>query len=152
MWRSSAAKAVSNGKAGKVEADMARKLNDTTNSLSEGADRLERVVLSVKARQLAETHNAPVLKSSSDAFSFSPDEIWSKNYMTVGIGPSLRSPPTQLGDANAFRLPQQPKGAAKLQPPLAHAPSLTLKPVAIGEALSKPQHKRSWLGRVLRGG
>lgn len=131
---------------------MARKFNESTSSLSDGADRLERVVLSVKARQLAETHNAPVLKPASDAFSFSPDEIWSKNYMTVGIGPSLRNPPTRLGDANAFRLAEQPRGAAKLQAPLAHSPSLTMRPMTIGETLAKPRRKRSWLGRVLLGG
>ena len=131
---------------------MARKFNESTSSLSDGADRLERVVLSVKARQLAETHNAPVLKPASDAFSFSPDEIWSKNYMTVGIGPSLRNPPTRLGDANASRWAEQPRGAAKLKPPLAHSPSLTIRPLTIGEALAKPRRKRSWLGRVLLGG
>ena len=130
---------------------MARKLSEPSGSLFDGAQRLERVILTVKARQLAETHNAPVLKPTSDAFSFSPDEIWSKNYMTVGIGPSVRQPQAGPRETGAFTLPEQPRGGKKLQPPLAHAPALNMQPVTIGQVLAKPARRRSWLGRIFRG-
>jgi hypothetical protein len=131
---------------------MARKLGESVNSLSEGAARLERIVLSVKARQLAETHNAPALRPASDGFSHSPDEIWSKNYMTVGIGPSQRGSTPMPGVSTAFRLPEQPRGVAKLQPPLVHSPARPAIGATIGEALAKPARRRSWLARLVLGG
>jgi hypothetical protein len=130
---------------------MAAKLSEPTGALAEGADRLERVVLSVKARQLAETHNAPVLKPAYDAFSYSPDEIWSKNYMTVGIGPSVRPTSSFPGQSTSFGKPGEPLPSAKLQPALAHSSSGTVRPVTIGEALAKPARRRTWLGRLVRG-
>ena len=152
MWRSSAAKAASSGKAGKAGANMATRLGELGGALSEGAERLQRVVLTVKARQLAETRNAPVLKPASDGFGFSPDEIWSKNYMTVGIGPSVHRTSTLPAGSNAFRLTEQPIGAAKLPPPLMRSAENSPRHVTIGEALAKPVRRRSWLGRLVRGG
>lgn len=151
MWRLSAAKVASNGKVDRVEADMAGKVSEAAGSLSEGVERLERVVLAVKARQLAETRNAPSLKAVSDGFGFSPDEIWSKNYMTVGIGPSVRRPPPPNGGSTMFRLPDQPLAAARLQPPLVSSPSGKRAQGTIGDTLAKPVRRRSWLGRLVRG-
>jgi hypothetical protein len=130
---------------------MAGKLSGVTSALSEGVERLERVILTVKARQLTETRNAPVLKSTPDGFGFSPDEIWSKNYMTVGIGPAVRRPPGSAGASTAYRLPEQPVAAAKVQPPLTRSPPGANQPGTIGEALAKPAPRRSWLGRLVRG-
>jgi hypothetical protein len=129
---------------------MARKLNDPASSLSAGVDRLERVILAVKARQLAETHNAPVLKPASDGFSFSPDEMWAKNYLTVGIGPSARG--SSASGTASFQFPEQPSASRKLQPPLARSPARATKPPTIGAVLAKPARRRSWLGRLVRGG
>ena len=151
MWRLSAAKAGSNGKAGKVGAEVAGKLSELRGALSEGAERLERVILSVKARQLAETRNAPVLKPASDAFGFSPDEIWSKNYMTVGIGPAARRTAPMPDGSVAFRLPEHNPNATKLQPAMVRSPAKTKRQATIGDALAKPVRRRSWLGRMVRG-
>jgi len=134
-----------------VAADMASKLSGVTSALSEGAERLERVILTVKARQLTETRNAPVLKPAPDGFGFSPDEIWSKNYMTVGIGPSMRRPPGPAGASTSYRIPEQPIIASKVQPALTRSPPGVGKPTTIGEALAKPAPRRSWLGRLVRG-
>jgi hypothetical protein len=131
-----------------VEAEVPRKLGESVSSLSEGAQRLERVIHSVKARQLAETHNVPVLKPASDAFSHSPDEIWSKNYMTVGIGPAPRG---ATASPTAFRLPEPPRGTTTLQPPLVHSGTRPAKSVTIGDALAKPVRRRSWLSRLVLG-
>ena len=152
MWRSSAAKAASSGKAGKAGADMATRLAGLTGALSEGAERLQRVVLTVKARQLAETRNAPVLKPASDGFGFSPDEIWSKNYMTVGIGPSVSRPSALPFGSTSFRVQEQPVAVTKLQPALMRSAENSPRHVTIGEALAKPVRRRSWLGRLIRGG
>lgn len=152
MWQSSAAKAASSGKANKAGAEMGRKLGESVRSFSEGAQRLERIILSVKARQLAETRNAPVLKPTSDAFSYSPDEIWSKNYMTVGIGPTQRGATPGPALPVAFKLPQPPQGATKLQAPLVQSTAHLAKSATIGDALAKPVRRRSWLGRLVLGG
>jgi hypothetical protein len=151
MWRSSAAKAASSGRAGKAGADVAKKLGGFSGALSEGAERLQRVVLTVKARQLAETRNAPVLKPASDGFGFSPDEIWSKNYMTVGIGPSPHRGTVPPAGSVSLRLPEQPAVAAKLQPPYMRTAENSPRHMTIGDALAKPVRRRSWLGRLLLG-
>lgn len=131
---------------------MARNISELKGTLADGAERLERIVRAVKDRQFSETRNTPVLKPVSDAFALSPEEIWSKKYMTAGIGPSNLSGPQLPELSTMFQPGAQPFAASKLQPALAHSPAGTLRPASIGRALAKPARRRSWLGRLVRGG
>jgi hypothetical protein len=126
---------------------MAGKLSAPTASLADGAERLERLIRGVKDRQLSDAHNVPVLKPATNAFLISPEEAWSKKFMTAGIGPT------------DFKAPQMPSIAVAA--PVAGEAFRSDRPVAapvverrtmIGEVLAKPVRKRSWLGRLVRGG
>ena len=131
---------------------MARSLGESRGTFSEAAQRLERVVLSLKAQQLAQTHNVPQLKPAADPFNQSPDEIWSKNYMTVGIGPSQRGVASKSKSRDAFTAAEPSPRATKLQSEFAQSPVPSAKTQTIGDALAKPARRRSWLARIFRGG
>ena len=129
---------------------MAGKLSAPVASLAEGAERLERIIRGVKDRQLSDAHNVPMLSPATNAFVVSPEEAWSKKFMTAGIGPS------------EFKAPQMPSiavaapmaGASFRQPAKpAFAPSAPVvrRPATIGQVLAKPARRRSWFGRLVRG-
>ena len=153
MWRSSAAKAVSSGKAGRAEADMSNKFGEAKNSLFDGLARFERVIRELKARQISQTRNTPILNAGSEVFGLSPEEIWSKKYMTAAIGPVDPKLPQGAQLPAAFSLADQVFAMSSFQtqsPPLAR--DAAANPATIGQALAKPVRRRSWLVRMVWGG
>jgi hypothetical protein len=130
---------------------MASKLSAPAASLAEGAERLERVIRGVKDRQLSDAHNVPVF-STNNAFAVSPEEAWSKKFMTAGIGPTdFKAPqmPTIAVSAPVAGATFQPAGMAA--PHVVAAPVVERRSSTIGDVLAKPGRRRSWLGRLLRG-
>lgn len=138
------------------------------SSLAEGAERLERLIRGVKDRQFTEAHTAPEPKSVSNAFAVSPEEAWSKNFMTAGIGPndfkpvqmpsiaiaaptaaqSLRPAPKQLEPVMSAQSHRKSLAAPKAPPPTRAAGNA--RPGTIGQVLAKPARKRSWFGRLVK--
>jgi hypothetical protein len=129
---------------------MAGKPSVPVASLAEGAERFERVIRGVKDRQLSDAHNVPVF-STSNAFVVSPEEVWSKKFMTAGIGPTdFKAPqmPSIAVSAPVAGATFQPAGSAA---PHVSAPVVERRTATIGDVLAKPGRRRSWLGRLLRG-
>ncbi len=145
----------------------------STGSLADGAERLERLIRGVKDRQFSEAHMAPEPKSVSNAFAVSPEETWSKKYMTAGIGPHefkpVQMPAVPVAVAPAAAQPlkpapmtlepamevQAPRPAPKAPEPAVQAkpaprPGRDIRPSPIGQAIAKPQRKRSWFGRLVK--
>ncbi|HEX4302263.1 MAG TPA: hypothetical protein VHZ78_05690 [Rhizomicrobium sp.] len=136
-------------------------------SLAEGAERLESLIRGVKDRQFSDARTAPEPKSVSTAFAVSPEEAWSKKFMTAGIGPNdfkpvqmpaisiaapaaqaLRPAPKDLEPALSVSKPVPAKAAAA--PPQARPGDV--RPGHIGQALAKPApRRRSWFGRLVKG-
>ena len=124
------------------------------SSLAEGAERLESLIRGVKDRQFTEAHTAPEPKTVSNAFAVSPEEAWSKKFMTAGIGPNDFKPvqmPAIAVAAPAATLKPAPKD---LEPALKHAAPAprpaAVRPEPIGQVLAKPVRRRSWFGRLVR--
>jgi hypothetical protein len=124
---------------------MAGRQNAATASLADGAERLERLIRGVKDRQLSDAHNVPVLKPATNAFLVSPEEAWSKKFMTAGIGPTDFKAPQMPSIAVA-----EPIAGATFQPAPVAAPVIDRRST-IGDVLAKPSKRRSWLGRLVRG-
>jgi hypothetical protein len=135
----------------------------STSTLAEGAERLERLIRGVKDRQFSEVHTAPEPKSISNVFAVSPEEEWSRQFMTAGIGPTVfkpvQMPSMPVLSANQPLAPAPktldpsigPARAAAAKPvPAARAPG-DVRPGHIGHALAKPARKRSWFGRLVQG-
>ncbi|HEY4942518.1 MAG TPA: hypothetical protein VII56_13905 [Rhizomicrobium sp.] len=141
---------------------MAEQRNAATGSLGDGAERLERLIRGVKDRQYSEAHSAPEPKTVPNAFAVSPEEAWSKKFMTAGIGPNDFKPVQMPAIAVAAPTANQAlKPAPKeLEPALSHgtAPAKAkaapgdIRPGHIGQALAKPARRRSWFGRLVRNG
>ncbi|MEJ1969878.1 MAG: hypothetical protein WDN03_14770 [Rhizomicrobium sp.] len=123
------------------------KLSEPVGSLSEGAERLERLIKGVKDRQLSELHNAPSPKAVTSAFAVSPEEAWSRKFMTTDIGPQEFAAPQMPSIGLAAPLGGQPFRAAPAREPAPGA----LRPATIGQALARPARRRSWLGRFFFG-
>jgi hypothetical protein len=124
------------------------------SSLSEGAERFESLIRGVKDRQLTEAHAAPEPKTVPNAFAVSPEEAWSKKFMTAGIGPNDFKPvqmPAIAVAAPSATLKPAPKD---LEPALKHAAPAprpaAARPEPIGQVLAKPARRRSWFGRLVR--
>ena len=124
------------------------------SSLAEGAERLESLIRGVKDRQFTEAHTAPEPKTVSNAFAVSPEEAWSKKFMTAGIGPNDFKPvqmPAIAVAAPSATLKPAPKD---LEPALKHAAPAprpaAVRPEPIGQVLAKPVRRRSWFGRLVR--
>jgi hypothetical protein len=131
--------------------NVGSKLSEPVGSLADGAERLERIVRGVKDRQLSDAHNAPVLRPATNAFVISPEEAWSKKFMTAGIGPSDFKAPQMPSIAVAAPMAGstfQPATRETAPPP---PPPGDLRPGTIGHVLAKPARRRSWLGRLIRG-
>jgi hypothetical protein len=129
--------------------------------LADAAERLDRVVSTVKDQQRARTESG-ARPPESEAFVLSPEEAWSKKYMIQCVGPVCTVRPTEAG---ALLLPRfapapAPQAAASLEIAPQKAPEVRLEPAAprgrkaapepIGLAIGKPVRKRSWLGRLFR--
>jgi hypothetical protein len=144
---------------------MAERLASATGSLAEGAERLERLIRGVKDRQFSEALNAPQPKSVSNAYAVSPEEEWSKKFMTAGIGPHDFKPvqmPVVSIAAPSASLKPAPKTVEPAIAAVASKPALkpgktaaaspgAIRPGPIGAAIAKPARKRTWLGRLVRG-
>jgi len=135
----------------------------STSTLAEGADRLERLIRGVKDRQFSEVHMAPEPKSISNVFAVSPEEEWSRQFMTAGIGPTVFKPvqmPTMPIATASQALRPAPKtldpaigpsrAAAKPKAVMPRSPG-EVRPAPIGQVLAKPARRRSWFGRLVRG-
>jgi len=144
---------------------MAERLANATGSLADGAERLERLIRGVKDRQFSEALNAPQPKSVSSAYAVSPEEEWSKKFMTAGIGPhdfkpvqmpvvSIAAPSTSLKPAPKALEPAitaaAPKPVEMAEKKAAPSPG-AVRPGPIGAVLAKPARKRTWFGRLVRG-
>jgi hypothetical protein len=138
---------------------MGERLASATGSLADGAERLERLIRGVKDRQFSEALNAPQPKNVSNAYVVSPEEEWSKKFMTAGIGPHDFKPvqmPVVSIAAPSTALKPGPKAlepaivAAKLERRAAASPG-AVRPTPIGAAIAKPARRRSWFGRLVRG-
>jgi hypothetical protein len=137
---------------------MAEKLASPIGSLADGAERLERLIRGVKDRQFSEASNAPQPKSVASAFAVSPEEVWSKQFMTAGIGPNVFKPVQMpvvsiAAPAPAATMPMPaPKSlepAIMAAKPGAESPG-ALRPTPIGAAIAKPARKRTWFGRLVK--
>jgi hypothetical protein len=126
------------------------------SSLAEGAERFENLIRGVKDRQFTEAHAAPEPKTVPNAFAVSPEEAWSKKFMTAGIGPHDFKPvqmPAIAVAAPSAALKPAPKD---LEPAMTHAAppaalrSAATRPEPIGQVLAKPVRRRSWFGRLVR--
>lgn len=134
------------------------KFAEPVGSLADGAERLERLIKGVKDRQFSEVHNAPMPKTLRNAFAVSPEEAWSKKFMTAGIGPqefSAHQMPAiniaaPVASTVVFRPVEEPPTAAKPTPAIKAAPPV-VRPGHIGAALAKPAPRRTWFGRLIRG-
>lgn len=121
------------------------------SSLTDGAERMDSLIRGVKDRQYSDALNAPAPKSVSSAYAVSPEEAWSKKFMTAGIGPGDFKP------AQMPALPIVPPGLTlkplpkALEPVLAPSGAGALRPGHIGAVLAKPAGRRSWFGRLVRG-
>jgi hypothetical protein len=129
------------------------------DALADGADRLEQVIRGVKDRQYSEARTAPEPKTVTSAFAVSPEEAWSKKFMTAGIGPTDFKPVQMPSIAIAAPTAAQALRPAPTELEPAMAPAAPLAPAKpekartahIGQALAKPARRRSWLGRLVRG-
>ena len=150
---------------------MAERLANATGSLADGAERLERLIRGVKDRQYSEALNAPQPKSVSSGYAVSPEEEWSRKFMTAGIGPHDFKPvqmPVVSIAAPSTSLKPAPKGlepaitaaapAAKTEAKAAPRPAEkaapspgSVRPGPIGAVLARPARKRTWFGRLVRG-
>ena len=130
---------------------MAAQFAPSVGSLGEGAERLDRLIRGVKDRQFSEAANAPAPKSVSNAFAVSPEEEWSKKFMTAGIGPMEFKPVQMPMVSLAAPMPiAAPKPVPKALEPAIESPG-AVRPGHIGAALAKPGRRRSWFGRLVRG-
>jgi len=130
------------------------KLSEPVGSLSDGADRFDRLIKGVKDRQLSDVHNAPMPKAVSNAFAVSPEEVWSKKFMTAGIGPQEFAAPQMPSIAIATPLTGQTfRAAAVPEPTLVLTAPADIGPTRspLGRALAKPARRRSWVGRFFFG-
>jgi hypothetical protein len=129
-------------------------------ALAEGAERFARMVDVVKDQQRARTNSGARIVDT-DAFILSPDEAWSKKYMTQCIGPVCTIRPTALGAQGLPGAVAQPQAApadhAYVAVEAAPAPAGRRRRAAkvrldpIGIAIGKPVRRRSWLGRLILG-
>ncbi|HEY0107915.1 MAG TPA: hypothetical protein VGB91_17665 [Rhizomicrobium sp.] len=132
---------------------MAENASMSAQSLSEGAERLERLIRGVKDRQFSDAANAPAPKTLGTAFAVSPEEEWSRKFMTAGIGPMDFKPiqmPVVSISAPVPRAAALSPPAPKTLEPAIESPG-AVRPGQIGAAIAKPTRKRSWFGRLVRG-
>lgn len=119
-------------------------------AFAEGAARFERLIQSVKVQQ-ADNGPSPAALPDNPLLAVSPEEEWSRQFRSVGIGPERRglSPSDLAPLPRAMALPEfvAPKPAVAAAPTAELAP----KPAAIGAGMGKSEPpRRSWLGRMLQ--
>ncbi|MDE2134115.1 MAG: hypothetical protein KGJ49_05910 [Alphaproteobacteria bacterium] len=100
-------------------------------ALLDGAERFDRLARIVKDNQLGRTSTGP-RPPVTEAFELSPEDAWSRKYMTQCIGPVCFDP--------AVEPPVFAKFAAPVEAAANSGP--------IGLVIGKPVRRRSWLGRL----
>jgi len=126
------------------------------SALADAADRMNEMARTAREQQLAQ--RGAVRLPEGEVFSTSPDEVWSKRFMNLGIGPTPDC--TQPGGYCPMPFSLEPSRAQAPQRQAAIAvaayepvPMETSQPAAkhtqIGQAIGKPL-RRSFLGRALR--
>lgn len=118
------------------------------SALADGAERLAQLARTVREQQIAEQPGAMRL-AVTDVYSMSPDEAWSKRFMSQGIGPTPDcAAPGGYCPMPFVQTDLEPVSPATVQA----APVLEIRearlaaaPAQIGQAIGKP-YRRSWLG------
>jgi hypothetical protein len=123
--------------------------NRPRSALADAADKLARLARTVREQQIVELQGIDALRVTN-VYSLSPDEVWSKRYMSQGIGPTpdcakpggtcplpfAQIAPTTVTGSESRDLPTEAAATAHAQ---------------IGLAIGKPYRRRSWIVRALRG-
>lgn len=124
------------------------KLSEPVGSLTDGAERFDRLIQGVKDRQLSEVTNAPAPKTIGAAFAVSPEEAWSRRFMTAGIGPQAIAAPQMPSVGLTAPFSGQPFKPAVASEAVV-ADEMRLMPR--GQPPAKPARRRSWVGRFFFG-
>lgn len=122
-------------------------LAERRSALAEGAARFDALARDLKFRQLSETRGTPEIRPPVP----SPDEVWARNYMTLGIGPKPEIAPVSAAFAAPPPMPKVSMDFESRKAPFVRSSAMPDAPVPIGRQLGKPAPRRSWLGRLLRG-
>jgi hypothetical protein len=129
-----------------------------SSAFADGAARFDALAKELKTQQIARIGGASSLTYRPPAVS--PDETWARNYMTQSIGPQLEMPrmasitlppmpDVSLDFAPAEVVPPKPDVARTGEVGTERVPLDVSQP--IGTRLGRPEPRRSWLGRLLRG-
>lgn len=128
-----------------------RKLSDRPlrSAFAEAAERLEQTARAVKTRQVEETQGPP-LGVPHRMTAISPDEAWSKRYMSQAIGPRMDPMPFSGTSLHAPLIVPTPQKVAERA--FAPEPIVLKRGAPIGADIGRtvPQ-RRSWLGRLFLG-
>jgi hypothetical protein len=119
------------------------------SAFADAAGRLEQVAHSVKAQQAQETQPPP--PSGADRMTaISPDEAWSRKYMSQAIGPRLD--PMPLVGLSRHVPPIVPAAAGLSERAFSAQPVVPKRGAPIGADIGRglPQ-RRSWLARLFLG-
>ena len=126
----------------------ASRLPGRRSAFTEAATRLDQVQQSVKQQQVSQVEKP--LAAPQRGAAVSPDEIWSRKFMTQAIGP--------LADASSVSNLPKPQMVQPLDTRTQEFAAADAAPTAPGAAttirqqLGKPDaRKRGWLARLLRG-
>jgi hypothetical protein len=121
-------------------------------ALSEGAARFDDLARNVKSQQVSQAQGTAPRKVNLMHVA-SPDEEWSKRFMSRGIGPV----PELSRVAGWMPQPPMPKVTLDIvpsrEPVVEKSVSESFAPGApMGRSIGKPEApRRSWLGRLFRG-
>jgi hypothetical protein len=122
--------------------------NRTGSALADGAAKLARLARTVREQQIAEIQGSNALPVTN-VYSLSPDEVWSKKYMSQGIGPTPDC--AKPGGICSLPFAQIEPATITLSPPATTRTDAGTAPVQIGQAIGKPYRRGSWIVRALRG-
>lgn len=120
------------------------------SAFADAAGRLEQVAHSVKAQQAHETQPPPPSGAAHRMTAVSPDEAWSRKYMSQAIGPRLD--PMPLAGLSRHVPPIVPAAAGLSERPFAAQPVVPKRGAPIGADIGRAgPHRRSWLARLFLG-
>ncbi len=124
-------------------------------ALLDGAERFDRLARIVKDNQLGRTSTGP-RPPVTEAFELSPEDAWSRKYMTQCIGPVCFDPAAEPPVFAKFTAPPeataQNRGYGTAEPRRVRSASPKGREPAnsgpIGLVIGKPIRPHSWLGRL----
>lgn len=123
--------------------------NQRRSALSDGAEKLARLSRTLREQQIAEIQGINAVPVTS-VYSLSPDEVWSKKYMSQGIGPT----PDCAKPGGICPLPFgqiAPTTLTGTEPATPWPEAAGTADVQIGQAIGKPYRRRSWIVRAFGG-